>query len=564
MDDYETLKTEVLIIGGGGAGARAAIEAHRQGADVCLLAKGPLASAGITPLAYASYQAAFGAVVSKDNPDVHYQDTIKEGRNLADENLVRVLADESIQRALDLERFGVKFKKQNGKHFQVLHPGQTYPRCMFIKGGGFALVSALKKELHRRPDIKIIEDFCVSHLSIDQGRVIGAFGLNMQNGRFYSIQAKSTVLACGGYEEIWGTTDTVSDSIGNGISLAFQAGANLIDLEMSLYYPAVFVYPESMKGVLIEYETFLDREYLDFRLLNREKREILPQGPLLARDDLQRIMMTEIGEGRGTAHNGLVIDPTRSSKSHEEIEKIIKELLNTPDKYLQKLGVDIRKDQIEICPAVHYTLGGVWINQKTETSVEGLFAAGENASNVHGANRISGNALAETQVFGERAGRYASEYSAKVRHRPIASKEIKKNIQVWKQFLIKKKGGIRPLVLRKKMQEVMDQYAGLDRNEQGMIKALKMILDLKQNGLPKVEVSAGNIFNVDWRTAMEVSMALTVAELVVRSALQRKETRGHHYRSDFPTTLENPQHTLIEKKKQNFQLALAPVIKLNQ
>ncbi len=562
MAGYEVLKTDVLIIGGGAAGVRAAIEADNQGVDVCLLSKGPVARSGLTPLAYPSYQAAFGFSDPRDNPDVQYEDIIKIGRYLADQNLARALADESIPRVLDLEKFGVKFKKEGEKFYQVHHPGQTYPRNLFIVGGGFGLIYGLKKELERRSRVKILQDLCVSCLLRDDGEVVGAFGLNLRDGRFYAIEAKATVLACGGYEELWGNTDTAPDSTGDGVFLGFQVGADAIDLEMALYYPSVFTYPESVKGVVIQYETFLEKQYLDFRLVNNDGKEFSPEGPLPVRDTLMRLMFTEIEEGRGTEHNAVYIDPSRSSKSPEEIDRLVNELLKGPDKNLQSLGIDIRKDRIEVCPAVHYTLGGLLINEKTETSVQGLFAAGENASNVHGANRISGNALAETQVFGTRAGKYASEYAKKRGHRFISGREVKEKIQKWNDFLQKKKDGIRPFVLRKEMKKAMDRYMGPNRTGEGMEKALQKISDLKQSGLPKVEVAKGKIFNVDWRTAMEVSITLDLAELVIRSALFRKETRGHHFRPDFPDTLETPQHTLVMKKGQKIEVSYRPVRKL--
>jgi succinate dehydrogenase/fumarate reductase flavoprotein subunit len=563
VDTYEVLKTEVLVVGGGAAGVRAAIEADNHGANVCVLSKGPIARSGVTPLAYPSLQAAFATNDARDNPDVHYQDIIVEGRYLADQNLARVLADDSIPRALDLEKFGVKFKKQEGKFFQVHHPGQTYPRNLFIIGGGFGLIYGLKKELCRRSHVRILEDFCVSHLLTDHGEVVGAFGLSMPDGRFYAITANSTVVAGGGYGGLWGNTDTAPDSTGDGVSLAFRAGADVIDLEMSLYYPTVLAYPESVRGVMIDYETLLDREYLDFRLVNNKGNEFLPEGPLPVRDRLMRLMLTEIEEGRGTEHKAVYIDPSQSFRSPKEINDLVDEWVKGPDKNLKKLGIDIRKDRLEVYPAVHYTLGGVHINEKTETSVPGLFAAGENASNVHGANRVSGNALSETQVFGTRAGRYASEYSKGRRYRSLPTGEIREEIQKWNDFLTRKKEGFRPLVLRKELKQIMDRTMGPDRNEKRMKEALQKVLDLKQNGLPKVEVTRGRIFNVDWKTAIEVFMTLDLAELVVRSGLFRKETRGHHFRSDFPKTLEIPQHTLIKKKDQNIEVFSTPVRKLD-
>jgi fumarate reductase (CoM/CoB) subunit A len=345
------------------------------------------------------------------------------------------------------------------------------------------------------------------------------------------------------------------------VSLGFQAGADLIDLEMQQYYPAVFAYPESVKGVLIQYETFLEKQYLDFRLVNKEGEEFLPEGPLPVRDTLMRLILREIEKGRGTEHSGVYIDPRRSSKGPEEIDELIHELLKVPDRNLKNLGIDIRKDRIEVCPAVHHTLGGIHINEKTETSVQGLFAAGENGGNVHGADRISGNALSETQVFGARAGKYAAGYSRGKRHNPLPSKEIRKGIQEWKGFLEKKEVGIRPLILRKELKRVMDRYLGPNRDEAGMKEAIQRIFDLKQNALPRVEVVGGCVFNVDWRMAVEVSMTLDLAELVVRSAVMRKETRGHHFRQDFPETSDVPQHTLVRKRGQKVEMVYTPVRK---
>jgi succinate dehydrogenase/fumarate reductase flavoprotein subunit len=562
MDDYEVLRTDVLVIGGGAAGVRAAIEADNQGVAVCLLSKGPVARSGVTPLAYQSLQAAFGASDPRDNPDVHFQDTIVQGRYLSDEDLARILVEESIPRALDLEKFGITFEKRDGKFLQVHHPGQTYPRNLVLVRGGFGLVYGLKRELQRRPRVRILEDFCVSHVLKEHGELVGILGLNMRDGRFYAVAGKSIVLACGGYEELWGNTDTPQDSTGDGVFLGFESGADVIDLEMVQYYPTVFAYPESLKGMLALYETLLERERLDFRLVNGEGEEFLPGGPLPPRDTLVRLIVAEIGEGRGTEHNAVYIDPGRSSKGREEIEKLVHDLLRVPDRNLKKLGIDIRGDRIEVCPAVHYTLGGIHIGEKAETSVPGLFAAGENASNVHGANRISGNALSETQVFGQRAGKFASEHSKGRRHGSLPRGVIREGIEKWDEFMEKKREGIRPLVLRRELKGVMDRYVGPNRSDEGMRNALETVLDLRDNGLPKVEVGGGKIFNTDWRAAIEISMALGLAELVIRAALLRKETRGHHFRADFPETLERPQHTLIRRRGHEVRVMVTPVRKL--
>jgi len=552
MDNFEVMKTDVLVIGGGGAGVRAAIEANNQGLDTCLASKGPIAHSGLTPLAYPSIQAPFGVTDARDNKDVHYDDIVKIGRYLCDEDLARVLADEIVERVYELEEYGVKFKKQeDGKFLQVHHPGQTYPRNLFIMKGGFGLINGLRREVKRRQNVKIFEDFFISRLLTQQGEVVGAFGLNLKDGHFYAIEAKATILACGGYEELWGLTDTAPDSTGDGVFLGYAAGADVIDMEMALYYPVSFAWPESVRGVCLQYETILSKERLDFRLVNNEGKQFLTEGPLPVRDILMRAMFTEIEEGRGTEHRAVYIDPSLSSKSPEEIEKVIELLLKVPDRNLKSLGIDMRKERLEVSPAIHYTLGGVHINARAETTLPGLFAAGENASNIHGANRISGNALAETQVFGRRAGFYASEYAKKKTHVAFSTGAIDTELHKWHEFGVAKPDAIGPLEIRKAMKQTMDLYMGPNRNEKGMTKALNTIIDLKENALTRVKVTTGGIFNTEWRTAMEVAITLDLAELTIRSGLFRKETRGHHFRPDYPETLETPQHTLVAKKDQN-------------
>lgn len=565
MEEYEVVKTDVLIIGGGAAGVRAAIEADHHGADVHLLSKGPLARSGLTPLALPCLQAALGAMDPRDNPDVHYEDIIREGRGLADHNLATVLAQESIARVVDLEKFGIRFEKRDGgTYFQAHFPGQTYPRNLLIVGEGFGLISGLKKELRRHHKAKTLEDFLVFRLLTDHEGVTGAIGLNLRDGRFYAFHAKSVILACGGYEALWENNDGSPDSTGDGVLLGFRAGADVIDLEMTQYYPGVLAYPESVKGVNIQYETFLEEKYFDFKLINDEGKEFLPEGPLPARDVLMRAIFTEIEEGRGTARNSVYIDPSRSSKSQEEIEELVNRFFKGRDRYLRRLGINIREDRIEICPSVHYTLGGLHMNEKTETTVPGLFAAGENSSNTHGANRIGGNSLAETQVFGARAGKYASEWAKKRSHSPFPRKNVKEAIREIDFFMENKKEPVRGVILKTELKQLMDKYVGPNRKEEGMRKALEKVMDLKRNGLPKVQVSPGRVFNTDWSEAIETSMALDLAELVIRSALFRKETRGHHFRSDFPGVLETPAHTLVKKRDNKICVEYTPVRKSDE
>lgn len=563
MENYKLLRTNVLIIGGGAAGVRAAIEAEAEGSDVILTSKGPVSKSGLTPLAYPCFQAAVGAMDENDNPDVHYLDIVREGKGLADEDLARILADDAVARFIDLKKFGIKFETEDGKLFQSHYPGQTYPRNLLIVGGGFGLINGLKKELHKRSLVKILEDICIFSLLDDNGEVAGALGLNLRDGQFYVFEADSVVLACGGYEALWGNNDGSTDSTGDGITLAFRIGAEIIDLEMTQYYPGVFAHPESLKGVDIQYETFLDKKYMDFKLLNAEGKEFLPEGPLPGRDVLMRAIFKEIEEGRGTRHNAVYVDPNKSTKSKDEIEKWINHFVKNPNKFWKKNGIDVSKDIFEICPAVHYTLGGIRINNKSETTVPRLFAAGENSSNTHGANRIGGNSLAETQVFGEIAGKQASIMAKKIKSKGLNSNKINSNISIINALFNKKSDGIRPTTLMAELKKLMDDYVGPNRHEEGLKNAQKKVQDFKNYALPKIEVVEKNlIFNLDLLAAIQANMAIELADLIIKSALLRKESRGHHYRSDYLKTSKTPQHTLVKRINDEIVTSFAQVGKL--
>lgn len=565
--EYEKIRTDVLIIGGGGAGVRAAIEADNLGVSVTLLSKGIISRCGLTPMAGYSYQAAFGHSNPADNPQVHFEDTVREGRRLGDENLIQCLTEEAMERALEMERYGVRFTKQNGKFAQVRHPGQTYPRINRIPGRGYQMMVGLKKELNRHKNVQVLEDCVVSKILTDSsGRPAGAVAFLQREGRLLAFQAKAIILATGGYEELWEKTDTAPDSTGDGAALAFDLGAQLVDLEMMLYYPIVTlgskVFP-SMRQVL-QYESLLEKEYLGGRLLDAEGKEFLPPGKLPVRDVLISLILKEREEGRATERGGVFIDLTKLPLSPEELGRKIDEVgARIQFNRIKYLGLDLTRDSIEVAPACHYSLGGVRINERTETSIPGLFAAGEVSGNVHGANRISGNALAETQVFGRRAGEGASrEAKLHTNFPPLISKEIEEEIHRVENFFAPRKDSLRPRELKKRLQRVMEEKVGLKRDDSGLRWAIASIQDLRTE-LPRIRVPAVRVFNYELQEAIEVHFMVRVAELVARAALCRTESRGHHFRSDYPR--EDPawlNHTLILKKGESLECTTAPVVRL--
>ncbi|HEY7270989.1 MAG TPA: FAD-binding protein, partial [Dehalococcoidia bacterium] len=322
MASFRRVNTDVLIIGGGGAAVRAAIAADEAGARVAMLVKGQVAHSGLTSMACPSYQAAGAFEEPEDTPEVAFADVTKEGRYLGDENLIRVLVDEATDRALEMERYGVKLTKtEDGRIFQVMHPGQTYARNLVIRGCGYGMMIGLRRELLRRPSIQTFEDFVATRLLKDGDRVAGAVALNLRTADVVVFQARSTIMATGGYEEIMEFTDTEPGASGDGTALALRAGASMVDLEMMLFYPTCLVWPDEVKGTLVQYEGLLGPRYLQGKMVNGLDDEFLPhveeRYALPVRDIMMKAMFREIDEGRGTPHGGVFIDLRRSPRSEK-------------------------------------------------------------------------------------------------------------------------------------------------------------------------------------------------------------------------------------------------------
>ncbi|MBW1842262.1 MAG: FAD-binding protein [Deltaproteobacteria bacterium] len=567
----EIIKTDVLIIGGGGAGVRAAIEADKQGVSVALINKGVVSRSGLTPMAGYSYQAAFGHADPKDNPEVHFEDMVREGRGLGDENLIHALVQEAKERALDLAHYGVHFARKDGKFAQVRHPGQTYPRINRIPGRGYQMMLGLKKHLLRNTKVDVYEDCLVSKILSDPQRIPSGVVVYLQReGTVKVFQCKTLILATGGYEELWEKTDTAPDSTGDGISLAADLGTKLVDLEMALYYPVVTfgskVYPGTMRQVL-QYESLLEKEYLGGKLLNALGEEFIPPGKLPVRDVLMALILKEAEEGRATERGGVFTDLSKSHLNLEEKERMIEQIgCQVQFKRVEHLGIDLRKDPVEVGPAVHYCLGGVRINEWTETSVSNLYAAGEVTGNVHGANRISGNALAETQVFGRRAGFRAGQRAKELEAFPtISPPQVDTEIKKISALFDHKKNSLRPVKIRKEINRIMETWVSLKRSDTGLRKAIEAFKQIQDNDLPRMQVQDEKIFNNELQEAIEVGFMAKTAEMVAQAALLRKESRGHHLRSDYPN--EDPswlKHTVVEKKGRELICTTAPVVRLKE
>lgn len=561
--------TDVLVIGAGGAGARAALEAAACGARVLVVSKGPPARSGITPLAGGDLVAALGHGHPSDNPGIHLQDLVATGRYLADQDLAGVLVSEAPDRLLDLERYGVRFRKSGGRFFQYASPGETYPRTAMIEGKGFALMRVLKKRLREAPRCTVAEDVIISRLLTDSGgAAAGAVGLEIGTGSILAITAGATILATGGNGQLWPLSDTPPESTGDGYALAYGCGAELVDMEMVLYYPTVMAHPRSARGVIIGYEHLLNPEVCGGRLLNRFGQEFLAPGRPPVRDILMQHMFAEIRGGRGTEAGALYLDLSHSPGVKEKARRIINTYLSEEYRHLRKVGVDLLDKPAEVAPATHYTLGGVRIDSFGRTTVEGLFAAGEVAGNVHGANRMSGNALAETQVFGQRAGKAAVE-RAMAREAEPDNPAFEGAVEQEKQFIARlmnpdpgRKGSCRPADLKEHLQRVMGTHAGFPRDREGLQAALREVETIKTEHFPRLSVPPVKEYNLALVEAIELAHMLVNAELVARSALVREESRGHHRRSDFPATDNGRwlRHTRVQKRAGSISLDTVEVV----
>jgi succinate dehydrogenase/fumarate reductase flavoprotein subunit len=555
---FDVQVADILVIGGGGAGIRAAITAAELGRKVILISKGPLSRTGITPVAGEGVE---GAVNEGDSSELHFEDTVKAGRGLADENLVHALAQDSIARIHDLESYGAKFKKNpDGSFATSLRPGQTHSRNLFIIGGGYGLAASLFRKMCRLPNILLIDDAMVTRLLFHDGKAAGAIYLDIRTGEVHGVSARSTIIAIGGYEELWPFTDTPPDTTGEGLTLAYQSGAHLIDLEMVLYYPGVVVYPPAARGWLVQYEYILNPDILDGRVLNG-KGEVFIEG-FPARDEFMRAVREQVKQGTASPHGGFYVDLTRSRYSREVLTERLESWLHQFSN-LKQVGIDLRDHKVEMAPAAHYCLGGIKIDEFGRTNIEGLFAAGEVTGNVHGANRMSGNALSETQVFGNRAAQKACEYPAKAGVMPGSYEaEVLSEYKTINGWRAGKDKGVRPIELKSRLQAVMEQYVGLERDEQSLNRGLAEVRRLRGDVLPLLTVVPIRRFCYEVQEAYEVRGMLDLAETVILSALERKETRGHHYRLDYPQTDKTPYHTSIRLVGGEHKITTIPVTKL--
>jgi succinate dehydrogenase / fumarate reductase, flavoprotein subunit len=560
MPDYETFQHDVLIIGSGGAGLRAAIEASAAGVSVGMVCKCLLGKAH-TVMAEGGIAAALANVDDRDNWQVHFADTMRGGQYVNNWRMAELHAKEAPDRVRELEAWGAVFDRtKDGRILQRNFGGHKYPRLAHVGDRtGLEMIRTLQDHgVHR--GIEVHMEICILTLLKDGGRAVGAFGYDRERGRFKLFRAKAIVLATGGIGKAYKITSNSWDCTGDGHALAYHAGAELIDMEFIQFHPTGMVWPPSVSGMLVtegvrgeggiltnkEGKRFMfaaipdnykaqtaDSPEEGWRYCQGDKSARRPP-ELLTRDHVARCIVREIKEGRGTPHGGVYLDIAWIREKLPNAEEHIKRKLPSMYHQFKALGdIDITREAMEVGPTTHYIMGGVHVDPDTEMSrVPGLFAAGECAAGINGANRLGGNSLSDLLVFGKRAGEFAARFAQdnslgnvdndKI---DIAAREALK----WFEH----DTGENPYAVQRDLQELMQHNVGIVRTETEMQTALEQLQKLWERA-SRVGVIGNRDFNPGWHTALDLKNLLTISEAITRAALERKESRGAQFREDYP------------------------------
>jgi succinate dehydrogenase / fumarate reductase flavoprotein subunit len=555
---YETHEHDVIVIGAGGAGLRAAIEAAAQGVSVGLVCKSLLGKAH-TVMAEGGIAAAMGNVWPEDNWQVHFRDTMRGGKMLNNWRMAQLHAQEAPERVLELERWGALFDRtKDGLISQRDFGGHRYARLAHVGDRtGLEMIRTLQYHgIHQGIDVYM--ECNVQRLIKDGDHVSGAVGYWRKNGEMVVFKAKAVVLATGGIGRAWQVTSNSWEYTGDGHSLALWAGADLIDMEFVQFHPTGMVWPPSVRGILVTEsvrgdggtlknstgEQFMfnyipeffkaetadsieeaERWYTD-KKNNRRTPNLLP------RDEVARAINSEIKAGRGSPHGGVFLDIcTRRSADY-----IKKRLPSMYHQFKELAGVDITKEPMEVGPTQHYVMGGVRVDpDSTAGTVAGLFAAGECAGGMHGSNRLGGNSLSDLLVFGRRAGLGAALYAKNFGGQLVVDSAQVEAVVREALEPFDRAGGENPYAIQADLQATMQNLVGLIRTESELKEAIKKIEILKQRAA-KVRVEGGRVYNAGWHTALDLRSLLTVAECSAVAALERTESRGGHTRDDHPYT----------------------------
>jgi succinate dehydrogenase / fumarate reductase, flavoprotein subunit len=527
--EYEIHDHDVLIIGAGGAGLRAALGALAQGAKVGVVCKSLLGKAH-TVMAEGGIAAAMGNVDSADNWRTHFRDTMRGGKFLNDWRMAQIHAQEAPERVHELEQWGALFDRtKDGEILQRAFGGHTFRRLAHVGDRtGLEMIRTLQ-DRGVQMGIDVYMECTISRLLKDGDRIAGAFGYWREQGRFVLFRAKSIVLATGGIGKAYKITSNSWEYTGDGMALAYNAGAELKDMEFVQFHPTGMVWPPGVQGLLVTEAVRGEGGILRNKLGERFMEKYDPKRmELSTRDVVARSIYTEVREGRGTEHGGAYLDI-----SHKPAEYVKKKLPSMYHQFKELADVDITKGPMEVGPTCHYMMGGIRVEAETaQSSVPGLFAAGEAAAGLHGANRLGGNSLSDLLVFGRRAGLAAADHAKTVQATSLDPAQIE---AAERELLapFERKEGENPYTIHRELQDVMQNLVGIFRTREDLTRAMAELEKLKARA-EHLSVEGSRMFNPGWHLAQDLKSMLTVSEAVTRSALAREESRGAHSRIDYP------------------------------
>jgi succinate dehydrogenase / fumarate reductase flavoprotein subunit len=559
--DYQTHEHDVLVIGAGGAGLRAAIEASAAGVSVGLVCKSLLGKAH-TVMAEGGIAAALANVDDRDNWKVHFADTMRGGQYVNNWRMAELHAREAPDRVRELEAWGAVFDRtKDGRILQRNFGGHRYPRLAHVGDRtGLEMIRTLQDHgIHQGIDVHM--ECTIVTLLKDGDRVVGAFGYERERGRFKLFRAKAVVLATGGVGRAYKITSNSWEYTGDGHTLAYDAGADLVDMEFVQFHPTGMIWPPSVCGILVteavrgeggvlknsEGRRFMfdeipenyrpqtaDNEEEGWRYTQGDKAARRPP-ELLTRDHVSRCIMREVKAGRGSPHGGVFLDiawiKARISNGAEHIKKKLPSMYH---QFKQLADLDITEEPMEVGPTTHYIMGGVRVDADTQMSnVPGLFAAGECAAGINGANRLGGNSLSDIIVFGKRAGEHAALYTKGQTGASIDARQVDEAARRALEPFDRGTSGEGPYQVQYALQEMMQDLVGIVRNESEMQRALEGLGPLRDRA-NDAGIGGHREYNPGWHAALDLHSLLTVSEAITRSALERRESRGGHFREDYP------------------------------
>jgi succinate dehydrogenase / fumarate reductase, flavoprotein subunit len=553
---YETHEHDVLIIGAGGAGLRAAIEALAQGARVALVCKSLLGKAH-TVMAEGGIAAAMGNVDKADDWRTHFRDTMRGGKFLNNWRMAQLHAQEAPERVRELEQWGALFDRtEGGQILQRAFGGHTFKRlCHVGDRTGLELIRTLQ-DRGVQQGIDVFMECTVTRLIKDGDRIAGAFGYWREQGRFVTFKAKSIVIATGGIGKAWKITSNSWEYTADGMALAYEAGAELLDMEFVQFHPTGMVWPPGVQGILVTEAVRGEGGTLKNNKGERFMEKYDPKRmELSTRDVVARAIFTEVREGRGSEHGGAYLDI-----SHQPAEYVKKKLPSMYHQFKELADVDITTGPMEVGPTCHYMMGGIRVEAETgQSTIPGLFAAGEAAAGLHGANRLGGNSLSDLVVFGKRAGKAAAEHASHVQSGALDSAQLE---EAERDMLapFERTDGEFPYEIHRDLQETMQNLVGIFRTEEDLQKALGELEKFKPR-LARVRADGSRMFNPGWHLTHDLRSMLLISEAVTRSALARQESRGAHSRIDFPNLDEawGKKNNIVAKRGDAMSLEERPV-----